>query len=236
MTQRNGTTKAAQSVPRVTTRAWGRGHWLAGQFFISLLITVSLGNQPVVRANDLERAQQLYKLCAACHEQDGRGNQQRNAPALAGLESWYVEAQLHKFRAGQRGYHADDVAALQMRPMARALQTDTDVQAMAAYVATLSPTAPVATLTGDIERGKNLYTTCSACHGPDGKGNEAVKSPALLHQPDWYLVSQLKKFRTGLRGAHKDDVPGMQMRAMTMMLQDDQALNDIAAYVLTLKK
>lgn len=185
-------------------------------------------------AKDLARGKQIYKLCAACHEQSGHGNQQRSAPAIAGLGSWYLEAQLRKFREGQRGYHADDDAALQMRPMARALRTDDDVKAVATYIATLAPTVPVATLSGDVERGKNLYSTCSACHGQDGKGNAEVQSPGLLHQPDWYVVAQLKKFRSGQRGAHKDDASGMQMRAMTMMLQDDQALSDIAAYVLTL--
>lgn len=193
-------------------------------------------NWATSHAQDLARGKQLYKLCAACHEQDGHGNQQRSAPAIAGLGSWYVEAQLHKFRDGLRGYHADDAAALQMRPMARALRSDEDIRAVATYIATLPPLAPVATITGDVERGKNLYSTCSACHGQDGKGNEEVKSPGLLHQLDWYVVAQMKKFHTGLRGAHKDDASGMQMRAMIMMLQDEQAFADIAAYVLTLGK
>jgi cytochrome c oxidase subunit 2 len=195
-----------------------------------------LGNWAASHAKDLARGKQLYKLCAACHEQDGRGNQQHNAPAIAGLGSWYIEAQLHKFREGQRGYHAEDVAALQMRPMARALRSDDDIRAVATYIATLPPIASVATVSGDVERGKNLYTTCSACHGQDGKGNEEVKSPGLLHQLDWYVVAQMKKFHTGQRGAHKDDASGMQMRAMSMMLQDEQAFSDIAAYVLTLRK
>ena len=201
--------------------------------FAAMLVIASW---TLTQADDLERGKQLYTLCAVCHGETGQGNQQRNAPAIAGLESWYLEAQLHKFRDGLRGYHADDTTALQMRPMARTLQTNDDVRAVAVYIASLPPAAPVSTVVGDQERGKNLYTTCSACHGPDGKGNEAVKSPGLRHQGDWYLVSQLKKFRAGLRGAQKDDAPGAQMRAMTVMLQDDQALNDIAAYVLTLGK
>jgi cytochrome c oxidase subunit 2 len=57
-----------------------------------------------------------------------------------------------------------------------------------------------------------------------------------LHQLDWYLVSQLKKYRDGLRGAHKDDIGGAPMRAMTMLLQDEQSLNDLAAYVRSLEQ
>jgi cytochrome c oxidase subunit 2 len=187
-------------------------------------------------AQDLSHGKQLYKLCSACHGEKGQGNQMYNAPALAGLGSWYVEAQLQKFQDGLRGYHADDAAALQMRPMACTLRGEEDLKAVAAYVATLSPVWPSATVTGDATRGKDLYATCAACHGQSGEGNEAVKSPGLAHQTDWYIVSQLKKFRDGLRGAQKDDIGGVQMRAMTMLLQDDQAFNDIAAYVLTLKK
>jgi cytochrome c oxidase subunit 2 len=187
-------------------------------------------------ADDVARGRQLYALCAACHGENGHGNQQRNAPAVAGLEAWYLEAQLHNFRNGLRGYHAEDTTALQMRPMARTLRSDDDVRAVAAYLASLPPAARITTVTGDHERGKNLYTTCSACHGQEGKGNAEVKSPGLLLQGDWYLVSQLKKFRAGYRGAHRDDAPGMQMRAMTMMLQDDQALDDLAAYVASLRR
>jgi cytochrome c oxidase subunit 2 len=182
------------------------------------------------------RGQQLYLLCGVCHGANGQGDQQRKAPAIAGLEAWYVETQLLNFRNGLRGYHAEDAAALQMRPMARMLRSDADVKAIAVYLASLPPVTQVTTVSGDLERGKNLYTTCSTCHGQEGQGNAEVQSPGLVHQGDWYLASQLKKFRDGLRGAHKDDVPGMQMRAMTMMLQDDQAMNDLAAYVASLGK
>jgi cytochrome c oxidase subunit 2 len=201
--------------------------WMLVALFIGLCWTP-------LYADDIARGRQLYTLCATCHGVNGQGDQQRNAPAVAGLEAWYLEAQLHNFRNGLRGYHADDAPALQMRPMARTLRSDDDVKTVAAYLASLPPAERTTTVTGDEERGKNLYTTCSACHGEGGKGNAEVKSPSLLLQGDWYLVSQLKKFRAGQRGAHKDDAPGMQMRAMTMMLQDDQALADLAAYVASL--
>jgi cytochrome c oxidase subunit 2 len=210
-----------------------RRQWVVGGFTAALLILLTAASG---HAQDLARGKQLYRLCAACHGENGHGNQERNAPAIAGLESWYLETQLQKFRDGQRGYHADDAAALQMRPMARVLRTDGDVNAVVAYVAALPPLRPQATVTGDLERGKNLYATCGTCHGEGGQGNETVKSPGLLRQADWYIASQLKKFRQGLRGAHRDDSTGAQMRAMTMILPDDQAGSDIAAYVLTLGK
>lgn len=222
-----------QGLFRSQRRKWRRRVWGKPTVFLLLLLS---GGATLARADDLMRGEQLYALCGVCHGANGQGDQQRGAPAIAGLEAWYLETQLLNFRNGLRGYHAADAAALQMRPMARILRSDADVKAVVGYLASLPPVTQVTTVSGDRERGKNLYTTCSTCHGQEGQGNAEVQSPALVHQWDWYVVSQLKKFRDGLRGAHKDDAPGMQMRAMTMMLQDDQALRDLAAYVASLGK
>jgi cytochrome c oxidase subunit 2 len=204
----------------------------ARRLFLLLPLLISLGQ---AHAADLERGGQVYKLCAACHGENGQGNRELNAPAIAGIPSWYIESQLRKFKGGLRGYHADDVAALQMRPMARAVTTDDDLAAVAAYSAAMTPARPAPTVEGDPARGKVLYAPCFACHGgADGKGNKLLKSPSLIHQHDWYIVSQLKKFRDGLRGTHKDDATGAQMRAMLAALPDEQALNDVAAYIGTL--
>ena len=185
-------------------------------------------------AQDRGRAAQQYKLCTACHGENGQGDRERNAPVIGGLPAWYVENQLNKFKQGWRGYKANDDTALQMRPMASTLMTDADVKGMAGYVASLQPGRPAPSVTGDAERGKTLYATCLACHGPDAKGSEALKAPPTGRQADWYIVAQLKKFRAGLRGAHKDDATGAQMRAMSATLPDDQALNDVAVYIRSL--
>jgi cytochrome c oxidase subunit 2 len=190
----------------------------------------------VATGQDLARAAQQFKLCTACHGANGQGDEQRHAPVIGGLPAWYVEGQLDKFRQGQRGYKANDDTALQMRPMAISLTTEPDVKAMAAYVASLHPGHPAPTIKGDPERGKTLYATCLACHGPEGKGNEALKAPPLWNQADWYIVAQLKKFRSGERGTGKGDISGTQMRAMVATLPNDQAFDDVAAYIRTLGK
>ena len=43
------------------------------------------------------------------------------------------------------------------------------------------------------------------------------------------MVTQLKKFRTGMRGEHPEDVLGLQMVAFA--LPDEQALLDVVAYI-----
>ena len=61
-------------------------------------------------------------------------------------------------------------------------------------------------------------------------------SLALAQQSDWYLMTQLGKFKSGMRGTHKDDVHGQQMRAMSMTLPDEQAMKDVIAFIMTLSK
>ncbi|MCC6765393.1 MAG: cytochrome c [Deltaproteobacteria bacterium] len=200
----------------------------------AVVLAVAGGDATPAAAGDLSRGAAHYRLCAACHGDQGAGDPSRGAPAIAGLPPWYVEAQLKKFRAGQRGYTPGDDTGLQMRPMASALRTDEDVAGVAAYVASLPPTPHPATVTGDAARGQGLFAPCSACHGPDGRGNEALKGPQLAGQADWYLLAQLGKFKSGARGAHKDDATGAQMRAMASTLVDEQAMLDVVAYVRTL--
>lgn len=179
---------------------------------------------------------ELYAACTSCHGTDGHGKADIAAPAIAGLPAWYVEAQLVKFRSGIRGAHPDDLEGLRMRPMSRQMMDEGEIKAVSAYVATLSPLKAAATLGGDAAAGAASYGTCTACHGPDGKGNEALKAPPLAGQYDWYLVSQLKKFKAGIRGTNPKDVTGGQMRPMSMTLADEQAMKNVVAHIATLAK
>ncbi|MEX2580930.1 MAG: c-type cytochrome [Verrucomicrobiales bacterium] len=63
---------------------------------------------------------------------------------------------------------------------------------------------------------------CAACHGVNGEGKDELFSPSIAGLPEWYLVEQLEKFRDGSRGAHPEDVPGAQMRAIGLALSDEQ--------------
>ena len=179
----------------------------------------------------------LFESCVNCHGQNGEGMANVAAPSIAGLPQWYVEAQLWKFRAGHRAYHPSDAAGLRMRPMSRQLDNELEIKNVSAYVASLPRPNPAPTLTGgDAQVGQGLYGTCLACHGPEGKGNEALKAPPLVGQNDWYLLAQLQKFKAGHRGTAKGDDSGASMRPMSMTLVDDQAIKNVLAYVATLSK
>ncbi len=177
----------------------------------------------------------LYGNCVSCHGEAGAGDQTLGAPPIAGLPQWYVEAQLTKFKEGYRGYHGDDYNGLKMRPMTLSLANEDEIKAVSSYVSQLTPVDPVATVSGgDPKAGQARYALCASCHGTDGKGNEAVKSPPLNHAADWYLLGQLQNFKGGLRGAHQKDITGAQMRAIIGTLPDEQAMKDVVAYIQTL--
>jgi len=205
----------------------------ASAFRIVFLVVLSLlTSVSVLFAQDLKRGKSLYQTCVACHGAEGHGNQLLNAPALAGLPVSYVETQLNNFKNGIRGAHPDDHSGLQMRPMSMTLQDTQAIEDVAAHIATLAPKVPTDTLRdGDVTKGQATYAVCLACHGPDGSGNEALKSPSLRYQNDWYMLAQLKKFKSGIRGTNPQDIGGMQMRPMSMTLVDEQAMKDVVAYI-----
>jgi len=175
-----------------------------------------------------------YIYCTVCHGVQLMGNPLIRAPRLSGMDSWYVENQLHAFKKGWRGKHDGDIVGMEMQPMAAAL-TDLQIREVSAFVAATRSEPPPATISGDAEKGRAHYSTCAACHGVRGEGNSALGSPALTGLNDWYLVRQLKNFRDGARGGQPGDTYGMQMRASAGSLSDDQAINDVVTYISTLE-
>jgi len=201
-----------------------------------LLATPGLAHaQAAEDGGDLQRGAALYALCAQCHGDQGLGNPDVEAPAIAGLPGWYLEATLEKFRAGGRGTHPEDIAGMRMRPMSMWLRDDADITHVSAYVASLPPQRPEPLLEGgDASRGASLYAVCIACHMPDGSGNPALNSPPLRHASDWYLLSQLQKFKGGIRGSNPMDTNGALMVGMAQTLADEQAMKDVVAHIMTL--
>jgi cytochrome c oxidase subunit 2 len=171
-----------------------------------------------------------YSFCTVCHGAQGNGNRAINAPKIAGIEPWYLKHQLTQFRAGARGTKPSDVPGMEMQPVGMQLD-DASIDAVAAYVATFKPKSPAVTVHGDAKRGRARYASCSGCHGARGEGNTALKAPALAGQTDWYLVTQIERFRAGERGFAPEDVQGNQMRAAAVVLPDSNAVNDVVAYI-----
>ncbi|MFN7727001.1 MAG: cytochrome-c oxidase, cbb3-type subunit III [Rubrivivax sp.] len=106
--------------------------------------------------------------CAQCHGADARGS--KGFPNLTDAD-WLYGGSHDKIKetivAGRAG---------NMPPMAAALGTAEDVKNVAHYVLSLSgsPHNSVAA-----QLGKPKFGACAACHGADGKGNQALGAPNL---------------------------------------------------------
>jgi cytochrome c oxidase cbb3-type subunit III len=106
--------------------------------------------------------------CAACHGSDARGS--KGFPNLTDddwLHGGTQEAILETITHGRVGT---------MPTMAAAVGTPADVSDVAEYVLSLSNSPHDAAAAA---RGAPKFVVCAACHGPDGKGNQAIGSANL---------------------------------------------------------
>jgi len=201
----------------------------------SLLLVILAGTPAVFAAGDVEKGKALYNICSACHGANAEGMAALNAPANAGQDPWYMVRQLKNFRAGIRGEHDDDTFGAQMRPMAMMLARDQDIDDVVAYITSLDTPEPPPTIDGDLELGRQAYESCIPCHGEFGQGAMALDAPRLSNQHDWYIVRQLENFKAGIRGGHQNDIYGAQMRIMAQMLESDDRVRAVSAYIASLE-
>ncbi|MEW6997108.1 c-type cytochrome [Colwelliaceae bacterium BS250] len=184
---------------------------------------------------DIAKGEQLYQGCVACHGQNAMGNEQLNAPKLAGLSSWYIQRQLHYFKSHIRGESSEDTFGQQMSAMMVTLPDKQAIVQVASYISSLensqSKHVPSSIDSINIDNGRALYNNCSYCHGRNGEGNYSLNAPKLNGQHAWYLKRQLVNFQQGVRGSHNKDLYGKQMMLMAKLLQDQQAVDDIVAYI-----
>lgn len=188
-----------------------------------------------VAAADPAAGQAQYAVCAACHGAQGEGNQALNGPKLAGQQAWYIERQLKYFQNGVRGGEGD-TAGQAMAPMANMLADDNAIRNMAAYISSLPDTPATPTVTGDVANGYDIYDrNCAACHLDNGDGTWYTDAPKLAGMSDWYFVTQIQNFRAGIRGLHPSDDYGEQMVGMATAMSGLEEIEDVAAYINTLR-
>ncbi|MFM7120550.1 MAG: c-type cytochrome, partial [Gammaproteobacteria bacterium] len=59
--------------------------------------------------------------------------------------------------------------------------------------------------------------------------------PRLAGQDDWYLVRQIQNYQKGLRGYDPKDTYGAQMKPMAATLANPETLNNVVAYINSLR-
>ena len=106
--------------------------------------------------------------CAQCHGSDAHGSKGfpnlTDSDWLGGTGAEYIAKTISGGRIGV------------MPPMAAAVGTPEDVKNVANYVLSLSGSAHNNVAA---QLGKAKFGTCAACHGADGKGNQALGAPNL---------------------------------------------------------
>ncbi len=200
--------------------------WLANQSTFSEINSAPAGNASVGAAQ--------YAVCASCHGQQGEGIAAMNAPKIAGQSEWYLKRQIMNYKNGVRGTHADDIYGQQMIGMVATLVDEQAVDNVVAHILTFPDGDVEATVTGDVTAGRKHYNVCAYCHGKDGMGVQALNAPRAAGMSDWYMARQLQNFKDDVRGGHLQDYHGKQMGFMADILHDEQAINDVIAYINTL--
>ena len=106
--------------------------------------------------------------CAQCHASDARGNKGfpnlTDNDWLGGGSHDIIKTTILQGRMGN------------MPPMAAAVGNSDDVKNLAQYVLSLSG-SPSDSIKASL--GKSKFAACAACHGMDGKGNQALGAPNL---------------------------------------------------------
>lgn len=106
--------------------------------------------------------------CAGCHGADARGS--KGFPNLTDSD-WLYGGTHDKIKETITGGRNGN-----MPPMAAAVGSAEDVKNVANYVLSLSGSPHDSVAAG---LGKPKFAACAACHGPEGKGNQAIGAPNL---------------------------------------------------------
>ncbi|HWG71923.1 MAG TPA: cytochrome-c oxidase, cbb3-type subunit III [Steroidobacteraceae bacterium] len=152
--------------------------------------------------------------CAACHGRLGHGNPLLGAPNLTDDDWLYGgdgKSMLTSIEDGRRGVMPPFVGVF----------GEAGVANLANYVRSLSNSPHDASKAA---AGKPLFTVCSACHGPEGKGNIAIGAPNLTDHV-WLYGGDIKTIEETIRNGRGGVMPAWRTRL------DPQDVRVIAAWV-----
>jgi len=148
--------------------------------------------------------------CAQCHGSDARGS--KGFPNLTDAQwNWggTPDAILETITKGRTGA---------MPPMNAAVGSSDDVRNVANYVLSLSG-SPNDSVRASLGRAK--FVVCAACHGQDGKGNQALGAPNLTtgiftHGPgvESHIVNMVNNGKTGVMPAWESKFSPEQIKVL----------------------
>ena len=136
--------------------------------------------------------------CAQCHGSDARGNKGypnlTDGDWLHGGDPDVIKTTLLKGRNGQ------------MPPMGAAVGGEKDIENVAHYVLSLSNSThdPI-----KAAFGKEKFGACAACHGAEGKGNQAVGAPNLTDKT-WLYGGSVATIMETIRNGRSNQMPAFE--------------------------
>ena len=197
-----------------------------------LAVALSVALSQVVRADDFQ-AKLLY--CKTCHGLSGQGyHGYYPMPRLAGQQPQYIENQLRAFIEHRRKNAI-------MANVAHALSPSM-LSALAHHFRDLNP-PPLGGggSRGEIATGRRIYEeglpesnvpACSACHGPDAKGQDQI--PRLAGQLPDYFSDKLVNWATE-RGQNSSMPDSSAVMGPTSHNLTKSQISAVAAYVSSLR-
>ncbi|MDD7985013.1 c-type cytochrome [Lentisphaera marina] len=173
-----------------------------------------------------------FAICASCHGTDGEGNQKMLSPRLSGQNIEYIKHQIISYKKGWRASDPKNPQSIIMAEIAKNLSDD-ELNKISTYIKNVSSEKEVHRVYGNTLRGERLYREngCSYCHGDSAEGDSVNKVPRLNHQHGWYILKQLKNFKNGTRGTHKDDAMGQTMAFYAKSIKSEEDIHDLAAWI-----
>ncbi|UZD53868.1 cytochrome-c oxidase, cbb3-type subunit III [Caldimonas aquatica] len=147
--------------------------------------------------------------CAQCHGSDARGS--KGFPNLTDTDWLYGgnhETIMESIAKGRHGV---------MPPMAAAVGGAQDVRNVAHYVLSLSG-SPHNAIAAQL--GKAKFGACAACHGADGKGNQALGAPNLTDKVwlhgwgEQAIINIITNGKDNQMPAHADKLTPAQIRVL----------------------
>ena len=152
--------------------------------------------------------------CAQCHASDARGN--KGFPNLTDgdwLHGGTPEKIKETITLGRIG---------NMPPIAAAVGSAEDVKNVAHYVLSLSESGKKVADAARVTLGQEKFAVCAACHGPDGKGMQAIGSANLtdnvwLHGPgnEKTIIDMVNNGRVNVMPAQGGKLTEAQIHVLT---------------------
>jgi len=160
---------------------------------LAAVLAAAAFSLPAGAADPARGAVVAAERCAACHGMDGKSGV-AELPRLAGQQAGFITLQMILFREGIR-----QVPAMQA-PTEKL--SDTDVEAVAAYFASLPSAPPEDRSPRDaalMARGQAISAArnCGVCHLPNYFGR--AQMPRLTHQHEAFLAHTTTEYRDGNR-------------------------------------